>query len=714
MVIGQWFNPLKALLDNITAGILVVNDTGGIDYINTEASKVLEIDPALPDQMTLKPPRFMLMDEQEEVTSSLWQQVEQCFQHKTSQHYATIGLSVPGQRYPRWVVMNINLLAFDSSHAQMIPELNIDETAKWVILSITDLSALKNRERQMALHAEVFSAAGEAAAITDHRLNVLDINKAYLDITLYEKQEVLHKKIELYKLIRQDREIYRALREQLMERGFWQGELWSVKKNGERHPILLTVSKVEQKTTQVSHFVFVFSDITELKLARERLDFLAYHDQLTYLPNRSMSQLRFQHSTQRASRDGSKVGMLFIDLDDFKIINDSLGHSKGDYLLKQFSIRLKQLVRKQDTVARLGGDEFLVILEDIESEAQLARVCEKILQSLEMPFQLGKFERFINASIGVAMYPDDGESFDELLKNSDAAMYSSKHKAQHGFQFYNSAITEKVHRRSQLENDLRKVLAKKQLQLFYQPQVYLESGQVSGAEALLRWNHPSKEFVSPEEFIPVLESTGLIVSVGRWVARQALMQLKQWREQGLNLPRIAINVSAIQLQKDDLSSFLIETLKELDLTPADLEIEITESVFIDNDVIPKVLQEMHDFGFYLALDDFGTGYSSLSYLTRLPFNKIKLDRTFVNDVQTKASSEAMAKSLIALAKTLGFEVIAEGVEDSQQYAFLNDQGCDEAQGYFIGRPVASEQFIEQIEQFYKLNELKSFKSNQAG
>ncbi len=574
-------------------------------------------------------------------------------------------------------------------------EFSQGEKAGVFLLHFIDISHFINRQDELQLQSEVFGAAGEAAVVVDKHFKVLEVNQAYVSITGFEKEECVGKKLNLYKLLREERKIFNELRYSIVHKGFWNGEVWNVRKSGERFPILLTASRVESKLNKNEfHYVIIFSDITELKLARERLDFLAYHDQLTYLPNRSMSKLRFQHSIQRASRNNEKVGMLFIDLDDFKTINDSLGHSKGDYLLKQLSVRLQRVVRKQDTVARLGGDEFLIILEDVKSPEQMAAVAKKILHALEFVFELGEHERFVGASIGIAMYPDDGLNFDELLKHSDSAMYAAKALGRNQMQFYRRELSERINRRSQLEFELRNALDEKAFSLFYQPQINLATGEVIGVEALIRWKHHREKFISPVEFIPILENTGLIISVGRWVAKTALESLKRWRAQGYSLPAVAINVSAIQLQKDNFVDYLLELLDENGMTPKDIEIEITESVFVDNQVIPKVLQTFHEKGFILALDDFGTGYSSLSYLTRLPFNKIKLDRSFVNDIPEQPSANSMVEALVALAKTLGFEVLAEGVENSDQMQFLLKHGCDEAQGYFIGRPLPEQDLLE--------------------
>ncbi len=683
--------------ENLSSGIFIVDTDGEILFINREAERLLGVErqkyigtrlPSLISELT----------DDKGVPISNWQQeLDKVSATRETQNYPVMGLRTPEQLQLSWIKLSVS--CYETSASQLT----------YVVFSLTDVSELKQQAHQATLHAEVFEASGEAIVITDDSLRVLDVNDSFCYLTGEDRNKVIDRKANLVDMIREDPKIFYDYQQQLEQNNSWQGEIWYHSKSG-KIPVLLSVSKiVHDKSTRSYHLVFIFTDITELKLARERLDFLAYHDQLTRLPNRSMCQLRFQHSIDRVSRNGKSVALLFLDLDDFKTINDSLGHSRGDLLLKQLADRLKETVRKNDTVARLGGDEFLLILEDIDDHKQIEKIAKKILEVLEQPYELGKCQRYITGSLGIAIYPIHGRTFDELLKNADAALHSSKSTDRNNFRLYQAELSEQLSRRAQLEHDLRNALIKHSFELFFQPQMNLKTGSISGAEALLRWNHPNGELVSPAEFIPIIEHTGLIVPIGRWVVRDALLKLKTWREQGIHLPRVAVNVSAIQLHKDQLIDYLRELLDELEMTPSDLEIEITESVFVDNQVIPKVLQKLHEQGYYLALDDFGTGYSSLSYLTRLPFNKIKLDRSFVAKIETDADSRAMAKSLVALAKTLGFEVTAEGVENIAQLYFLLEQGCDQVQGYYIGKPVPTDLFVKDVKTFEHRDLLQKIK-----
>lgn len=685
--------------ESLSSGIFIVDTDGEILFINREAERILGVRRQL--FIGEKIARLVCeLTDQHGVPRSNWQQeLERVSQSREPVSYPVLGLRTPKKLQLSWIQLGVS--CYETSGSQLT----------YVVFNFSDISELQFKVQQSSLHAEVFSASGEAIVITDDSLNVLDVNESFCYISGADRANVIDHKTQLVDMIREDPKIFYDYSQQLETNGVWQGEIWFKCKSGEKIPILLSVSRIDQNNkTRSSHLVFIFTDITELRLARERLDFLAYHDQLTRLPNRSMCQLRFLHSVDRVSRNGKSVALLYLDLDDFKTINDSLGHSRGDLLLKQLADRLKETVRKNDTVARLGGDEFLLILEDIDDHQQIERIAKKILEVLEQPYELGQCQRYITGSLGIAIYPIHGQTFDELLKNADAALHSSKSTDRNNYRLYQAELSEQLSRRAQLEHDLRNALIKDSFELFFQPQLNLKTGKISGAEALLRWNHPAGELVSPVEFIPIIEHTGLIVPIGRWVLRDALLKLKHWRERGIDLPRVAVNVSAIQLHKDQLFDYLRELLDEVQMTPSDLEIEITESVFVDNQVIPKVLQKLHDQGYYLALDDFGTGYSSLSYLTRLPFNKIKLDRSFVAKIETDADSRAMAKSLVALAKTLGFEVTAEGVENIAQLYFLLEQGCDQIQGYYIGKPVPSNLFIKDMSAFEQRDFLQKIKT----
>jgi diguanylate cyclase (GGDEF)-like protein len=435
----------------------------------------------------------------------------------------------------------------------------------------------------------------------------------------------------------------------------------------------------------------VFRDVTETRRLTSQLAYQANHDALTRLPNRTLLQDRLGHALVRAQRSHQQLAVLFIDLDHFKRINDSLGHAAGDSLLRVVAERLQTCVREEDTVARLGGDEFVILLEDLPHGELATRVACQVLQALSPPFRVAGHEFFITSSIGISVFPKDGEDVQTLLKQADTAMYRAKEQGRNTFQFYTAALNVAILARLSLEHDLRYALARAQLRVHYQPQVDLERNQVMGVEALLRWQHPQRGLVLPSEFIPLAEDTGLILPIGEWALRTACAQGKAWQDQGLGPLRVAVNLSARQFLQAELLGLIAETLRESGLPPACLELEITESLLMrDIDGAISTLGALKAMGVQLAIDDFGTGYSSLSYLKRFPLDRLKIDRSFVRDITTGADDAAIALAVIAMAHSMRLQVIAEGVETATQLAVLQSGGCQQMQGFYFGYPLAAQ------------------------
>lgn len=434
-------------------------------------------------------------------------------------------------------------------------------------------------------------------------------------------------------------------------------------------------------------------DITQRRLTEQRLVHLANYDHLTRLPNRYLFQDRLKHAIAQAGRSGKTVALLFLDIDRFKWINDALGHAAGDRLLEQVAERLSGILRASDTVARLGGDEFTIILENMSDSTQANRVAEQILAGFSDKFLLGERAVAVSTSIGVALFPRDAKDMDALLKCADAAMYRAKEQGRNGYQFYTAELNRQADRRFQLEHGLRSAMERNEFQLFYQPQVETGSGRVCSAEALLRW-FPSGESVSPVEFIPLLEDLRLIIPVGRWVLEQACQAAAQWQEGGLRGVRVAVNLSVHQLRQPDFVAVVRDILQRTGLAPDLLEIEVTESVLLDDRGGTGMLLALNDLGVRVAIDDFGTGYSSLSYLKRFAVDTLKLDRTFVKDLTTDADDDAIASAVISLAHALGITVTAEGVETLEQNRFLVERSCDHVQGFLISRPMPENRFLE--------------------
>lgn len=440
-------------------------------------------------------------------------------------------------------------------------------------------------------------------------------------------------------------------------------------------------------------------DITERKLAEEQIAFLAYHDSLTALPNNRLFKDRLQHAISQAERSQKMLAVMFLDLDRFKLINDTMGHSAGDELLKITSQRLIEAVRKTDSVAinasglsssiaRLGGDEFTILLDEVESIQAVTHIAERIVKSVSMPMMLERQEVHISTSIGIAMYPDDGKHSDEILKHADAAMYHAKAQGRNNFQFYADSMNKSSVELLALENNLHKAVEQEELCLYYQPQVNVLSGQLVGMEALIRWKHPEQGFISPGMFIPVAEETGMIMQIGEWVIREACEQGVRWIKSGYNLHKISVNLSARQLKDEGLSTLIASVLEETGMPAENLCIELTESALIlDPEIALIRLQKIKELGVTLSLDDFGTGYSSLSYLKRFPIDTLKIDQEFIRDVKIDHEDAALVKAIISMAHGLGMDVIAEGVEMQEQLDFLGANSCDTIQGFLFSRPL---------------------------
>ncbi len=558
---------------------------------------------------------------------------------------------------------------------------------------ILDITENRLAEQRLSQWAAAFENTSEGVIITDPVGHILDVNRAFCNITGYSREEVAGEKPSLLHSGRHDSTFYQAMWATLRSAGQWQGEIWNRRKNGEVYPEWLSISPVTNEQGEVTNYVGVFADITTMKESERQLLHLAHHDPLTGLPNRLLFSARLEHALQQARRIPATIGLLFLDLDRFKNVNDSLGHALGDELLTQAAHRLRSCIRQQDTVARLGGDEFIVILQSLADARDAGAVAEKILEALQQPFALTGHEVTVTASIGISLHPNDGEEGDTLLRNADAAMYRAKELGSNGYAYYTPELTAIVRERFDLENNLRRALERDEFELFFQAQVSAADGRIVGAEALLRWRHNELGLVTPEKFIALAEETGLIRPIGEWVLRSACRQARQWRSWGLPKIRLAVNLSGQQITPEFINDKLEQLLAEAQLEPSSLELEITESFVMKHpEQAVQVLDRLGTLGISLAIDDFGSGYSSLGYLKRLPVHKLKIDQSLVRDIPSDPNDEAIARAVIALGHSLGLTVIAEGVENELQGEFLRSEGCDEFQGFFYGRPVPADEF----------------------
>ncbi len=552
---------------------------------------------------------------------------------------------------------------------------------------VQDITQSKEAEAQLHLLASVFRHSGEGLMITNKNNAIVEVNPAFTRLTGYSADEARGMNPRLLASGRTTPEQYQAMWRSIREQGFWLGEIWDRRKDGSVYPKLLSISLVRDAAGEILHHIGAFADISEQKEAEERIRHLALHDALTGLPNRFTLEGRLEQAIALARRENARLAVMFIDLDHFKMINDTLGHPVGDDLLVEVARRLRQSVRASDMVARLGGDEFVIVLTGDGVDLAAAHVAEKILMSIALPCRIDGHELHTTPSIGIAVFPNDGDSVEKLMKNADIAMYHAKSQGRANFQFFAGEMTRTAAERLLLENRLRKAIREHQFLLHYQPQIDMRNGRATGAEALVRWLHPDEGMIAPLKFIPVAEDTGLIVPLGEWILDEACRCVHGWRTQGIAGARMAINISAHQLRQKDFVARVAHALGENGLTGEDIELEITESLAMqDPDATIEILKALRKMGVQLAIDDFGTGYSSLSYLKLLPIHRLKLDRSFVMDIETDPNDAAICAATIALAHNLGLEVVAEGIETERQYDFLRELGCDYGQGYLLSRP----------------------------
>jgi diguanylate cyclase (GGDEF)-like protein/PAS domain S-box-containing protein len=580
-------------------------------------------------------------------------------------------------------------------------ELGITETllngARFFIGSIHDLSFRREAEAELRIAATAFESQ-EGMVVTDPDGVILRVNKAFTEISGYTAEEAIGQTPRLLKSGRHDAAFYHAMWEAIKTTGGWQGEIWDRRKNGTEYPKWLTISAVVGSEGVVTHYVGTHQDITERKIAEEKINDLAFFDPLTRLPNRTLLQDRLKQAMTASSRNGSHGSLLFIDLDNFKTLNDTLGHDVGDLLLQQVAQRIAASVREGDTVARLGGDEFVVVLESLsgnagEAATQTEAVGGKILETLNRTYQLNATEYRSTASIGATLFKGLQNSIDDLMKHADLAMYKSKQTGRNALHFFDPVMQTLLIERAAAEANLHRAIEDHQFLLHYQAQV-VDKGRVTGVEALVRWQHPELGMVLPDKFISLAEETGLILPLGQWVLETACTRLASWaiRPEMADLT-VAVNVSAKEFGEPDFVHKVLATLNQTGADPTKLKLELTESLLVDN--IEGVIEKMFALkarGVCFSLDDFGTGYSSLSYLKRLPLDQLKIDRSFVRDVLIDPNDAAIARTVVALAQSLGLGVIAEGVETEAQRVFLADSGCHAYQGYLFSRPLPLEDF----------------------
>ena len=558
------------------------------------------------------------------------------------------------------------------------------------IWAFSDVTRQHEQQDQLELAQIVFNNSNEALLVTDTQNRIINVNTAFTTISGYGAEEVIGQSPGMLKSGQHDDAFYAAMWARLLQDDRWEGEIIDRHKSGRLYPKWLTIRVVRGAAREITHFVAAFSDISDRKAAEAKVLYMAHHDGLTGLPNRMLLRDRFDQMRKRARRLGLQTAMYFLDLDHFKQINDTLGHSVGDELLLAVSQRLKACLRQSDTVSRLGGDEFIILADGADAPQHFSGIAGKILQSLDEAFDIGGQLLSAAGSIGIAVTPEDGDDFDTLLKKSDVAMYHAKESGRGSFSFFSEHMNRDAARRLSLGTSLRRALANQELRLVYQPQVALPNTQLIGVEALMRWRSGAHGDVSPAEFIPIAEETGLILGMGEWALHEACRQARDWADSGLDL-RMAVNVSAVQVYRDDFPRMLKAVLRESRADPGRIELELTESTLMkDSAGFADIVADIRGLGISVAIDDFGTGYSSLAYLKRFRVNKLKIDQSFVKDISEDEGDRAIVEAIVRMGQTLKLQVIAEGVETREQLRFLAAIGCHQAQGYYLSRPVEAD------------------------
>jgi diguanylate cyclase (GGDEF)-like protein/hemerythrin-like metal-binding protein/PAS domain S-box-containing protein len=582
-----------------------------------------------------------------------------------------------------------------------LPQQQADGSVLWHGF-ITDITKHKQTEVELRIAATAFELQ-DAMLVTDANNVILKVNQAFTRITGYSAQEVIGRNPNFLSSGQHDKAFYDAMWERINRTDAWQGEIWNRRKNGEVFPewlIITAVKDPDEKNSQVNNYVASFSDITSRKAAEEEIKQLAFYDPLTQLPNRRLLQERLKHSIEVERRDGKCLALLMLDLDRFKAVNDSLGHSAGDELLQQVASRILARLRDMDMVARLGGDEFVVLLEDIAHAEDAARVAAEIILVLSKPFHLSQSSDIqIGASIGISLYPEHGANYEMLMDHADAALYQAKDQGRGCYAYFSEEQTLAARERIALETRLRRAIEQGELRVFYQPQVDMVSGRIVGAEALVRWQDPTEGLIPPLRFIPIAEETGLILEIGEWVLRETCRQGRQWLDADLPPLTLAVNVSPHQFRRGDISALVATTLNETGFPAEYLELEMTESGLMENqNDVMALLNQLRSQGIRLAIDDFGTGFSSLAYLKHFPLDVLKIDKSFIDDIPHLQDDMEITATIIAMGHILGFKVLAEGVETPEQLAFLQEKKCNLYQGYILSPPVPAEAFARLLQE----------------
>lgn len=598
----------------------------------------------------------------------------------------------------------LGVISVYASHTNAFSEEEVsllNKLAQSVSFGITTIRERRLKEKafeELKLAANVYQATSEGVIITDECTRILSINPAFTAITGYTKEDLLGRTPQILKSNRHEPDFYREIWEDITVTGHWKGEIWNRKKSGELYVQRQTINAVKDSKGEVSYYVSVFYDITNIKQQEEQIRHLAYHDPLTKLPNRFLLQDRISHAIERAKRDQYQNALFFLDLDRFKQINDTLGHNIGDQLLCVVAERISSSIRKEDTLARLGGDEFVVLLEEVNSD-NIVLIAHKIIDAINQPMELSGHSIQLSASIGIAMYPDDGTDVIELMKNADTAMYASKNAGRNQYSFFDAEMNERAGQKLKMEMELKRAFENKELELHFQPLMNIEKNEPYGFEALIRWRKDGK-MITPDTFLPIARECGLMEKIDTWVLEHAFQKLQEWKDEGLPPYKINVNISAFQFKNEQIVRYIQDLSKTYGIPTEQIVLELTEDTIMENpQKATEVIQSLKEAGIKVALDDFGTGYSSLSYLRQMPFDAVKIDKSFIMDCPTNQDSIELVNAIIAMSKALRMAIVAEGVETVEQLDILKKLECSNVQGFLFSKPLEQSKLFQWLDNF---------------
>jgi len=578
-------------------------------------------------------------------------------------------------------------------NASIVPIFMEGELVQYLAIKL-DVTDYIRQQKILQQSATVYDTMGDGIVITNSEKKIISVNTAFINIFGYSEEELIGKEPMVITALKEDATFYKKMWYKLLHEGRWSGRVNNRSKSGEIIPIWLTIAVVKDKKGEIQNYIAVYTNLAEIIEMEEKAEYLAYHDSLTQLPNRAQFERKIKDILEFSKMNHETVAVLFIDLDRFKVINDTLGHHVGDGMLIEIANRVEDVLKKDDLLARIGGDEFVVVLNAVKERAYVAQIAEKILSVVREPIAVQDYHLYTTASLGIALYPDDGDDRNEIIKHADSAMYHAKDKGKDNYQFYTEQLSLDVQARLNLEQELLHALDRKELSLYYQPQYYLENNKICGAEALLRWHNKTLGWISPDEFISIAEETGLIIKIGYYVFEEACKEYMRWQDLGLDIDRIAINISSVQFREDDIFEQLKKIMLDVGIPAHKIEIEITERFIMEYSTTNlTILEDLRNIGCRIAIDDFGTGYSSMSYMKSLALDTIKIDKSFIMDLPGDSHDAEVSKAIIALSKSLGYEVTAEGIETLEQERFLREHDCDIGQGYYFAKPMDPKAFV---------------------